>query len=229
MQSIEPTGELKELLHKFESIGGVVQYALVKPDAWDKPVYDIHREAAIFTVQASEREFLEGREALVALYGSSIYNPRYEPDKIQGRQSELAEFTGPYFDLDSNRLLLRGRNSKHLNDFFLAGDKEKPESIIHRPGMYGKARNYAYAFSHPPYGLSYGDNKRLTAPELNELFLALNKALFGGFEAELTIFEWSTDWATFFDAGHEWWGSFLWTVQNKTQDYIIGIAASSTD
>jgi hypothetical protein len=80
---------------------------------------------------------------------------------------------------------------------------------------------YAYAFSDPPYRL------QLEPPELNGLFVEINRELFG--TGNLDIVEWSTDWSSYFDAGHEWWGAFLWTVKPSERDHMIAIGASSTD
>lgn len=46
---------------------------------------------------------------------------------------------------------------------------------------------------------------------------------------ETVIYSWPTDWASYFEAGHEWWGSFLWTLGNPGDDRIVVLMASATD
>lgn len=43
------------------------------------------------------------------------------------------------------------------------------------------------------------------------------------------IESWSTDGSTWFEDGHEWWGSFLWTAERPGLPWITAIAASSTE
>ena len=83
---------------------------------------------------------------------------------------------------------------------------------------------YMTAFYNPPYDLN-GDLEKH-----KKLFDAVNKLLFNPMsDNNLKIYEWSTDWSNFFDAGKEWWGTFYWTVYNKEKSYVIVVAASSTD
>jgi hypothetical protein len=46
---------------------------------------------------------------------------------------------------------------------------------------------------------------------------------------ETVIYSWPTDWASYFDAGQEWWGSFLWTLANPGENRIVVLVASATD
>ncbi len=43
------------------------------------------------------------------------------------------------------------------------------------------------------------------------------------------MWSWSTDRSTWFDAGLEWWGKYLWTVGPVGLPWIVAIGASSTD
>lgn len=56
-----------------------------------------------------------------------------------------------------------------------------------------------------------------------------NTALFADDWSRLEIVSWSTDWSPYFDAGHEWWGAFLWTVYVPAREWIVVVAASATD
>ena len=119
------------------------------------------------------------------------------------------------------------------------GTLSTSEGIFDQPGAFLEARAHAlatkgsfstspgegflYAFCDPPYGIT------LTPPEAQRVFDAICARLFRDFRDDLEILRWSNDWSTYFDAGHEWWGAFWWTVYDHTRKTVIVIAASSTD
>jgi hypothetical protein len=82
---------------------------------------------------------------------------------------------------------------------------------------------YQHAFFDPPYTL------RGSAKEQAELFTKINRYVFGPEPPRAEIFKWSTDWSNYFDAGHEWWGAFYWTIRPANASYVVVIGASSTD
>lgn len=46
---------------------------------------------------------------------------------------------------------------------------------------------------------------------------------------DLLIQRWDTDFCNYFDEGEEWWGSFLWTIENKTRAEVWVLLFSGTD
>jgi hypothetical protein len=82
---------------------------------------------------------------------------------------------------------------------------------------------YKTAFFHPPYGLGGSSAEKV------ELFTGLNQHVLGDDPARVEIFSWSTDWSNYFDAGHEWWGAFFWTIRSSGTSCFAAIGASSTD
>jgi hypothetical protein len=82
---------------------------------------------------------------------------------------------------------------------------------------------FLYTFSDTPYGLG------LSSSEAQAMFDTICEGLFGRFEDDLEILRWSNDWSSYFDAGHEWWGAFWWTIHNRTRNTVIVVSASSTD
>ena len=123
-----------------------------------------------------------------------------EPDRAVGTQIDLRAFMGDLFDWDSRRI-----------------------EVVPSAREVGPNNGYAHAFADPPYGL------RASSAVINDWFSTINRQLFGGLDDDLEIFRWSTDWSTFFDAGHEWWGAFLWTVTRPGAPVIVAIAASTSD
>ena len=62
-----------------------------------------------------------------------------------------------------------------------------------------------------------------------EDFKKVNEALFPNRTDALDIYEWTTDWSDFFDAGHEWYGACCWSVYDKTLDRYVVLLVSATD
>ena len=43
------------------------------------------------------------------------------------------------------------------------------------------------------------------------------------------IYEWTTDWSDYFDAGHEWYGACCWSVYDKSMNRYVVMLVSATD
>lgn len=87
------------------------------------------------------------------------------------------------------------------------------------PGIDG----FKTGFINPPHGRSgSGANQRA---QLYALFM--QEVI--GTPAEVEIKSWNTDGCNYFDAGNEWWGSFLWTIRNRRRNELVVIALSATD
>lgn len=154
-----------------------------------------------------------------------------ETSAFDGQSISLREFLGWEYDLERRCLALRGQ-TKHLNDYFLAPYVECADHRCDYSTLSSQwdadldleeTHGYAYAFSSPPYGL------RLPNVETDALFQTLNHCLFGGLSDELDVWRWETDWTNYFEAGREWWGEYLWTVQRPGSGRVVVIAGSSTD
>lgn len=92
---------------------------------------------------------------------------------------------------------------------------------------------YAYAFLEPPHGNYVATGKKRGKHRYRDAniddFAAINTALFPEGTDELEVYEWTTDWSNYFEAGHEWWGANCWSVYDpKMQRYVV-ILASDTD
>lgn len=83
----------------------------------------------------------------------------------------------------------------------------------------GTAVPYWYALMEPVYD-------RRNKPED---FKKINEALFPNGTNALDIYEWTTDWSNFFDAGHEWYGACCWSVYDKTLSRYVVMLVSATD
>ena len=78
---------------------------------------------------------------------------------------------------------------------------------------------YWYAFWETPHTSGYGPDE----------FRYVNSVLFPEGTDDLEIYEWTTDWSNYFEAGHEWWGTACWSVYDKYMNRFVVIMASVTD
>jgi hypothetical protein len=131
---------------------------------------------------------------------------------------------------------IRGRCGDwlHWNEAMLTGqritfatfwgtDDVEPKQISDRAWSTPAVDGYKTAFFHPPHGLHIHKN------ELADLFGHINEHVLGTQPQQAEIFSWSTNWSNYFDAGHEWWGTFYWTIRQTDAQRIVVIGASATD
>jgi hypothetical protein len=83
----------------------------------------------------------------------------------------------------------------------------------------GEQIPYWYAFWEAPHGTGYGPDE----------FMKVNAVLFPKGTDELEVYEWSTDWSNYFEAGYEWWGAACWSVFDRRMNRYTVIMASATD
>lgn len=127
-------------------------------------------------------------------------------------------------------------------------DKSSAEKLLYFPDEPRKSENYGtkvlhldfnsggkipywYAFTEPPHGTGPVIRNGITLRNEygREDFETINRALFPAGTDGLEVYEWSTDWSDYFDAGSEWWGTLCFSVyDNKLNRYAV-IMASSTD
>lgn len=125
--------------------------------------------------------------------GNSLKHPEFyvEENQMCGNKYSLEEFW-----CDSNSSMKNGC-------------REKPPYMT-----------YWWAFSEPPYGISY----------TKEDFHKINDILFPiPFRNDLEIYCWNDDFSNYFDDGKEWWGTALWSIYDKWMNRFVVIGASLTD
>lgn len=145
----------------------------------------------------------------------------------------LAEFLGPYFDIDKNKPIVRGvRKGPTYGHYFYFDDDEVEKNILNiedeRKAFWDANPNNAggliYALSEPPYPMKIGEN----IEERGRYILEFMTYFFNDIR-KLQVFSWSTKSSNIFDIGNDWWGSFFYTVYNPIKDWYIGIIASTSD
>ena len=197
--SLEDNGALRA----YRAAGGVIDFCVIHVASTVEPVQAHRVAAATMIVEASQRltELLGqmGGEHRVS-YAIDAARATFEPITPQ-------QFVGPFYSWSTAQLT-----------------SSWVDGVRHGIQPNGPITNgYADAFSDPPYPL------RATIERASAWFRAINDGTFGGLDQKLTVCRWSTDWSTYFDAGHEWWGSHCWTVQAHGSQLVTAIGASSTD
>lgn len=81
-----------------------------------------------------------------------------------------------------------------------------------------------------PHSVAYSESRNQQLSELLQAYLAtvLHVATPADTQA-LVCMAWTTDWATYFEPGHEWWGAFCWTGYDPARATIAVLLAASTD
>ena len=163
------------------------------------------------------------------VYSTAGYE-EHEEMALQRRASILAlqAFTEAA-NLHSEGILKAGLIKKPVRRWELSTEKAacKPISWREFTGHSEEEQRfnglYPNMFLEPPYGL------RISKEEAVKLLDASLAFLKPDHDPEPAIYSWTTDLATYFEAGDEWWGSGLWTISIQSGAAIVVIGASSTD
>lgn len=233
--------EFKDKLEQFSKIFGVLKYVILEYDDENiENIYNLCQAAAIEGLRALYRRdkdyynkhgfSKEEMDRHLSCYEILNEYPR-------GEILTIEEFFGPHFDFENKKIIIRGRNRDHLNDYFYFDAEENAENVVFPVYGISKIPNperlekiykyscigYSKCFIEPPYGLD------AEKEVINQLFLDFNKLFFYDFEFPIWIYIWDENCSKFFEFGKEWWGAYLWTVLIEEKKEIVVIAASSSD
>ena len=207
MQELEPTSEEATILNRYLKAGGILDFVFIGcTDGEDVASEETHRQALLLGMKCLQERLGYFSEFAVATELERLEPVRapFEIDghrlnALRGKRISKTEFLGPRYDI--------GRQSLKADSMLGSDD----------------AGGFAYAFADTPQGLW------LRGDERQDLFDEVISTVLGGIDDDSTIFEWPTDWSSYFEAGREWWGCFLWTLCNPGANRITMIAASTTD
>jgi len=233
--------ELTSLLQDFENKGGCLKFRVFKIaenyDGWLP--HDDYRKHMVVARQALEFEnFINNQQAnsyadVGQRHASEDLKTDYKILDRSGQECTLEEFMGPFYDLVREKPIIRGRLGNDTANFYFYFDAEecvgnKLDIQLDVDKYYAKypdsSGGFVSAFLEPPYNMQLGDSIK----DRGDYLLKYTKYLFDDL-TQLSIFKWSCDCSTFFDAGKEWHGTFFWTVYNPTKDWYVGICGSATD
>ncbi|WNO10071.1 hypothetical protein [Teredinibacter sp. KSP-S5-2] len=141
---------------------------------------------------------------------------------IKGREIEIHEFWGEGYDITNNTVNLFEYSKNCMST---SVDSGLAHALLDPP----------YCLKRPPsvpskISIERKDPERKWMTDLvnrfnNEVLkIDVNSSL-----NHIIIEEWPTNWSNYFDAGNEWWGSFLWSVLDKKNKWVTVIGASTTD
>jgi len=228
VEKLSDRPDIDALLTQYDRMNGIAEHAILKRGILRPKDMDTHCQAALRTLEFLGQRADEGYERLIQLEAykdhprDQYFRVVFQPERLSGHEISLPAFLGPYFRLLCSGLSMPTDDSKTRCEIEYA-DLLSNIAPLYTAETGSGPEGYAYAFATSAHGLD------ATAEDISALFFSVADALFCGFHCPLTIFEWSTDCSNYFDAGHEWWGSYFWTVAPEGADFIVGIAASTTD
>ncbi|GAA4435539.1 hypothetical protein [Bremerella cremea] len=215
----------QRLLERFERAGGVVEFFLCQSTT--PHLIESHREAVrlAFLELGDHNERWAQQVAQVRQIPRcrlpNIHDEAAAIDRLNPKTITVEQFLGNRYDLARRELIVDGKRD-YPNCFFYAHAEPKPANILPRIDG-GISDGLAYAMSSPPYRLDE------TPEEVDRMLQSMLHGLLNDLADDPLLLSWPTDWCNYFDAGNEWWGSFLWSVGVPAWQQIVVMAASSTD
>ena len=185
---------------------GEVDYHLLSDD---KPYEGLlsHREALRFVFDLLVKQGIENKESARITFGDG------RADKLQPLVYDIDKAQPSPLDRQTFFYCPNIVKTDYYGNVWYDAEWEPNDENC------GTTVPYWYALMEPVHG-------RRNRPED---FKKVNDVLFpNGMEA-LDIYEWTTDWSDFFDAGHEWYGACCWSVYDKTKNRYVVMLVSATD
>ena len=185
---------------------GEVDYYLLSDD---KPYEGqrSHRKALLFVFDLLAKRSLADQERARKSLGGDATDRMHQwvcdIDKAQPTPLDPSEF---FYCPEVIKIDYNG------NTFYDAEWKPNDEN-------FGTTVPYWYALMEPIYG-------KRNRPED---FRKVNAALFPNGTDALDIYEWTTDWSDYFDAGHEWYGACCWSIYDRSLNRYVVMIVSATD
>ena len=185
---------------------GEVDYHLLNDD---KPYEGMtsHREALRIVFDWLVKQDIENKENARTMFGDD-YADRLRPLVYDIDKAQPSPLDPQVFFYCPNIV----KTDYYGNVFYDAEWEPNDEN-------FGTTVPYWYAILEPVQG-------RRNTPED---FKKVNEVLFPNGTDTLDIYEWTTDWSDYFDAGHEWYGSCCWSAYDKTRSRYVVMLVSATD
>lgn len=188
--------------------GCILDYCLIADDAPHQG-YRSHKDALLFAMCKVIERYID-------------YQLKAEISLYQGRPEEIDEEPFPW------RMDIGKAKAERIDPVqFLHAPNQIEKSRSPKPqsdraaqdALRDKQISYWYAFGETPHKPGYKKDD----------FVKINHALFPNGAESLEVYEWTTDWSNYFDAGHEWWGAGCWSVYDRSLNRYVVIMASTTD
>jgi hypothetical protein len=185
---------------------GEVDYYLLSDE---KPYEGLksHREALLFVFDWLAAKSIEDQVNVRKMLGDRIAD-QLHPWIFDIRKAQASPIDPQVFFYCPNII----KTDYNGNVFYDAEWKPNDDN-------FGTTVPYWYALMEPVH-------RRSNKPED---FKKVNGILFPNGTDKLDIYEWTTDWSDYFDAGHEWYGACCWSVYDKSMDRYVVMLVSATD
>ena len=192
-----------ELIRQYDRC--VIDYCLIEDDT-PYHGYRSHKDAILFAMLKVIERYIERQLKAEILYSREVQEEPFpwnlDIGKAEGHQIDPADLLSvPALSTDKQYGILKKYDCPWP-------DPDKGEQIP-----------YWYAILETPHTSGYGPDD----------FRRVNAVLFPDKTDGLEVFEWSTDWSNYFEAGHEWWGAACWSVYDRRMNRYVVIMASVTD
>ena len=191
-----------ELIGKYDRC--IIDYCLIEDDTPHQGKRS-HKDALLFAMLKVIERDIDDRVRSDIQYGKEAQDEPF-PWNLDIRKAQAHQID-PAALLRVPEILWTDRVGRRYYDCGLP-DPLKGEQIP-----------YWYAFWETPQPSGYGPDD----------FRKVNSILFPAGTAELEVYEWTTDWSSYFDDGHEWWGTACWSIYDRRMHRYIVIMASTTD
>ncbi len=190
---------------EYHLVGEVLYYLL----RGDKPYEGVssHREALRFVFDLLVKDSVEDKEKARMTFGDEFAD-KLLPLGCDVDKAKPSPLDPQAFFYCPNIV----RTDHYGNAFYDAAWVPNDEN-------FGTTVPYWYALMEPIHG-------RRNKPED---FKKVNEVLFPNGTDALDVYEWTTDWSDFFDAGHEWYGACCWSVYDRTLNRFVIMLVSATD
>ena len=182
----------------------VIDYHLIE-DKTPYQGYRSHKDAVLFAMIKQIERYIDEQLASEVACCKEVRDEPFPWNLDIGRAQAVR--------IDPEKLLLVPKIVRKIKGGSTIYDQHDPDVDA------GEQIPYWYAFLEPP---QYFD----ATPED---FERVNASLFPKGTDGLEVYEWTTDWSNYFEAGHEWWGTACWSVYDRRMDRYIVIMASATD
>ena len=207
---MRPIEKLPPQFRLFEKKGGVLEFAVFED------------------CDGGDEEIFEGIVSAIP----SRYEIESEVLRGQGyRKISERKFFGDWYDFERGDLLKKGHHTTVRGGTMIDPPLRKLDKVRFESGGaslpdIGGSGQFAYAFSHPPYGLSGYPS------EIQTVFEQIRDYILPPEEMSI-IYDWSNPQlpkvSKFFEAGSEWWGMFLFSIYVPEMRKLTIIAGSTSD
>ncbi len=164
-----------------------------------------HKDAVAFAMQRAVERFIEEEREIALRLGRAV------AERLHPWTYDISRARAAPMDAETFLYLPEVVRIDRNGTVFYSDGRDFPDENGRIP--------YWYAFLEPPHG------NRYTPDDLRRV----NAVLFPDGTDALEVYEWTTDWSDYFDAGHEWWGSACWSVYDGRQERFAVMLVSDTD